>query len=161
MPIKDLNVTIWGNLVQVSPPLVASLKKLRMLQCIKLDGCLVTCSGLKALGSSCFTLHELSLSKCSGVLDEGFSFLITRQKHLKKLDITCCRRITGVSIAHVTNSCLGLKSLRMESCGLVSKEAFVLIGQKCVFLEELDLTDNEIDDEGLLPLLLHCNFENV
>jgi F-box/leucine-rich repeat protein 2/20 len=37
----------------------------------------------------------------------------------------------------------------MESCTLVSSEAYILIGQKCHFLEELDLTDNEIDDEGL------------
>ncbi|KAJ6871496.1 F-box/LRR-repeat protein 3-like [Populus alba x Populus x berolinensis] len=37
----------------------------------------------------------------------------------------------------------------MESCTLVPSEAFVLIGQQCQFLEELDLTDNEIDDEGL------------
>ncbi|GMP51397.1 hypothetical protein CsSME_00017642 [Camellia sinensis var. sinensis] len=37
----------------------------------------------------------------------------------------------------------------MESCSLVPKEAFVLIGQRCHFLEELDLTDSEIDDEGL------------
>jgi hypothetical protein len=38
----------------------------------------------------------------------------------------------------------------MESCSLVSREAFWLIGQKCRLLEELDLTDNEIDDEGSL-----------
>lgn len=36
----------------------------------------------------------------------------------------------------------------MESCSLVSKEAFVLIGQRCHLLEELDLTENEIDNEG-------------
>ncbi|OWM67079.1 F-box/LRR-repeat protein 3 isoform X2 [Punica granatum] len=133
----------------VTAPLAASLKKLIMLQSIKLDGCSVTCSGLKAIGSCFVSLRELSLSKCSGVTDEGFSFLVTRQKQLKKLDITCCRQITDVSIAHVTSSCTGLTSLRMESCCLVSKEAFVLIGQRCHSLEELDLTDNEVDDEGL------------
>lgn len=31
---------------------------------------------------------------------------------------------------------------------LFLKLAFVLIGQRCLLLEELDLTDNEIDDEG-------------
>lgn len=36
----------------------------------------------------------------------------------------------------------------MESCTLVSKDAFLLIGQRFQFLEELDVTDNEIDDEG-------------
>jgi len=42
----------------------------------------------------------------------------------------------------------------MESCTLVPREAFVLIGQRCHLLEELDLTDNEIDDEGLVCSLL-------
>lgn len=133
---------------QVTAPLAASLKKLIMLQSIKLDGCSVTCSGLKAMGSCCISLGELSLSKCSGVFDDGFSFLVTRQKQLKKLDITCCRQITDVSIAHITTSCTGLTSLRMESCSQVSEEAFILIGQRCHFLEDLDLTDNEVDDEG-------------
>jgi len=36
----------------------------------------------------------------------------------------------------------------MELCTLVPREAFGLIG-RCHSLEELDLTDNEIDDEGL------------
>lgn len=129
---------------------MASLKKLIMLQSIKLDGCSVTCSVLKAIGSSCGSLRELSLSKCPGVTDEGFSFLVTRQNQLKKLDITCCRQITDFSIAHLTSSCKGLTSLKMESCSLVSKEAFILIGQQCYFLEEVDLTDNEVDDEGSL-----------
>lgn len=88
------------------------------------------------------------MSKCSGVTDEGLSSLVKKQKELRKLDITCCRKLTCVSIAHVAYSCTSLTSLRMESCTLVPREAFVLIGRKCHLLEELDLTDNEIDDEG-------------
>ena len=36
----------------------------------------------------------------------------------------------------------------MELCTQVPREAFVLIG-RCHSLEELDLRDNEIGDEGL------------
>ncbi|XP_030439568.2 F-box/LRR-repeat protein 3 [Syzygium oleosum] len=129
--------------------LAASLRRLSMLESLKLDGCLVTNSGLKAIGNCCLSLTELSLSKCSGVTDDGLSFLVTKHKQLRKLDITCCRKITDVSIAHITSSCPALTSLRMESCTRVRKEAFVLIGQRCHALEELDLTDNEVDDEGL------------
>ncbi|KAI3441434.1 uncharacterized protein J3R85_002345 [Psidium guajava] len=127
----------------------ASLKRLSMLESMKLDGCLATTSGLKAIGNCCLSLTELSLSKCSGVTDDGLSFFVTKHKQLRKLDITCCREITDVSIAHITSSCPALTSLRMESCTLVPKEAFVLIGQRCHALEELDLTDNEVDNEGL------------
>lgn len=137
-------------MVQVTLALADSLQTLSTLQSIKLDGCQVTCSGLKAIGNWCVSLTEISLSKCIGVMDEGLSSLVTKHRELKKLDITCCRKITHFSIAHITNSCTSLTSLRMESCVLVSKEAFVLIGQRCHFLEELDLTDNEVDDEGLL-----------
>lgn len=142
---------------QVTPALADSLQKLSVLQCIKLDGCQVTCSALMAIGNHCVSLRELSLSKCLGVKDEALSFLVTKHKDLRKLDITCCRKITHASIAQITNSCTSLTSLKMESCTLVSGEAFVLIGQRCQFLEELDLTDNEIDDEGhfLYPAYLY------
>ncbi|WCJ27964.1 F-box/LRR-repeat protein 3 [Euphorbia peplus] len=129
--------------------LANSLKRLSELQSVKLDGCVVTSAGLNALGNWCVSLKELRLSKCMGVTDEGLSCIVTKHRELKKLDITCCRKITDVSIANITSSCPNLTSLRMESCTLVSKEAFTLIGQRCEFLEELDLTDNEIDNEGL------------
>ncbi|KAL9398900.1 hypothetical protein Peur_007861 [Populus x canadensis] len=133
----------------VTLALANSLRSLSMLQSVKLDGCPVTSAGLKAIGNWCISLSELSLSKCLGVTDEGLSSLVTKHKDLKKLDITCCRKITDVSIAYITSSCTNLTSLRMESCTLVPSEAFVFIGQQCQFLEELDLTDNEIDDKGL------------
>ncbi|KAG2380616.1 F-box/LRR-repeat protein [Vigna angularis] len=136
----------------VTLDLVDGLNKLSMLQSIVLDGCPVTSEGLRAIGSLCISLRELSLSKCLGVTDEALSLLVSKQKDLRKLDITCCRKITDVSIASIANSCTGLTSLKMESCTLVPQEAFVLVGQKCHYLEELDLTDNEIDDEGLMSL---------
>ena len=135
-------------LLQVTLFHANSLKMLAVLQSLKLDGCLITSDGLKALGDLRSSLTELSLSKCMGVTDEGLSFLVTKHRDLKKLDITCCRRITDVSIANIANTCTNLTSFKMESCTLVPREAFVLIGQRCHFLEELDLTDNEIDDEG-------------
>lgn len=121
-----------------------------MLQSVKLDGSQVMSAGLKAIGNWCFSLKELSLSKCMGVTDEGLSSLVKTHKDLRKLDITCCREITHMSIDYITHSCTSLTSLRMESCILVPRESFVLIGQRCHNLEELDLTDNEVDDEGTI-----------
>ncbi|KAI9074899.1 hypothetical protein K1719_040227 [Acacia pycnantha] len=133
----------------VTPALAEALNKLPMLQSIILDGCMVTSDGLRAIGSSCMSLKELSLRKCLGVTDEALSFIVSKHKDLRKLDITCCRKITHLSIVSIVTSCKRLSSLRMESCTLVPREAFVMIGQQCDSLEELDLTDNEIDDEGL------------
>ncbi|KAK4606805.1 hypothetical protein RGQ29_000871 [Quercus rubra] len=135
--------------LSVTADLAKCLHNISRLQSIKLDGCSVTTSGIKAIGNWLASLKELSLSKCSGVTDECLSFLVQTHKELRKLDITCCSKITYASIDSITNSCTSLTSLRMESCSLVSKDAFVLIGQRCRFLEELDVTDDEIDNEGL------------
>ncbi|XP_022157296.1 F-box/LRR-repeat protein 3 isoform X2 [Momordica charantia] len=147
--IQQLTIA-YGSPVTLA--LADSLKNLSMLQSVKLDGCVITYDGLKAIGNWCVSLRELSLSKCVGVTDDGLSSIANKHKDLKKLDITCCRRITDVSISHLTNSCTGLTSLKMESCSLVSREGFILIGRRCHLLEELDLTDNEIDNEGLKSL---------
>lgn len=40
----------------------------------------------------------------------------------------------------------------MESCSLVSREGFLFIG-RCQLLEELDVTDTEIDDQGCISNL--------
>ncbi|CAH9103229.1 unnamed protein product [Cuscuta europaea] len=144
--IRQLTLS-YGSPVTLA--LSESLQKLSMLQSVKLDGCQVKCCGLKAIGNWSVSLRELSLSKCPGVTDEGLCSIVTKHRELLKLDITCCRKITHKSISNITNFCSSLTSLRMESCALVPREAFVLIGQRCKFLEELDLTDNEIDDEGL------------
>ncbi|XP_017983212.1 PREDICTED: F-box/LRR-repeat protein 3 isoform X2 [Theobroma cacao] len=147
-------ILAYGSVVSLKLPKVTSdvakcLHTFSKLQSIKLDGCLITSSGIKALASLHASIKELSFSKCLGVTDEGLSFLVQSHKELRKLDITCCRKIKYMSIDSITNSCTSLTSLRMESCSLVPKEAFILIGARCSCLEELDATDNEIDDEGL------------
>lgn len=134
--------------VQVTADMAKCLHYSSRLQSIKLDGCSVTTSGIKAIGNWLASLEELSLCKCSGVTDECLSCLVQTHKELRKLDITCCRKITYASIDSLTNSCTSLTSIRMESCSFISKDAFTLIGRCCQFLEELDVTDNAIDDEG-------------
>lgn len=138
-------------MVQVTTDLAKCLGNFSSLRSIKLDGCLVTCSGMNAIADWKASLVELSFSKCSGLTDECLCFLAERHKELRKLDITCCRKITYASIQGITKSFTSLTSLRMESCSLIPKEAFVLIGERCQLLEELDVTDNEIDDEGSKP----------
>ncbi|CAM0152185.1 unnamed protein product [Urochloa decumbens] len=134
---------------QVTPFMVRSLQKISKLRTLKLEGCKFMADALKAVGSSCVSIRELSLSKCSGVTDTELSFAVLKLKDLQKLDITCCRNITDVSVAAITGSCTSLISLRMESCNHVSSGALQLIGKHCSRLEELDLTDSDLDDEGL------------
>jgi F-box/leucine-rich repeat protein 2/20 len=48
----------------------------------------------------------MSLSKCSGVSDIELSFSMSNLKNLQKLDITCCRDVTNVSVGAITSSCI-------------------------------------------------------
>ena len=128
--------------------MVRSFHGIANLQILKLEGCKFKYDGLSSIGRSCLSIRELSLSKCSGVTDAELSFVVSRLKNLRKLDITCCRNITDASLASITSSCTSLISLRMEACTNVSSEGLRLIGKHCRHLEELDLTDNDLDDEG-------------
>ncbi|CAA6654680.1 unnamed protein product [Spirodela intermedia] len=144
--LRELILSHCGT---VSHSLANSLQKFSRLQSLQLDGCRFSTYGLKVVANSCSSLRELSFSKCLGVTDEDLSLISEKNKDLQKLDITCCREITALSIDNISRSCPSLRSLKMESCSQVSREAFPLIGERCRFLEELDLTDNELDDEGL------------
>ncbi|OMO84945.1 Leucine-rich repeat, cysteine-containing subtype [Corchorus capsularis] len=159
----------------VTSCLADCLKKLLLLQSVKLDGCVITYDGLKNIGNWCASLRELSLSKCSGVTDEGLSSVVAKHKDLRKLDITCCRKITDVSIAQITYSCTSLTSLRMESClksisrcsklaslklGIclnITDEGLIHIGKGCSKLLELDLYRcAEITDLGISAIAQGC-----
>lgn len=137
---------------QITTDMAKCLHNFSGLQSIKLDCCSLTTSGVTAIANWRASLKELSLSKCAGVTDECLSILVQKHKQLRKLDITCCRKITYASIDSITSSCSSLVSLKMESCSLVPREAYVLVGERCPDLEELDVTDNEIDNEGWMGL---------
>ncbi|XP_038902182.1 F-box/LRR-repeat protein 3-like isoform X1 [Benincasa hispida] len=144
--LQKLNLSYGSS---ITTDMAKCLHNISGLQSIKLDCCSLTTSGVKAIANWRASLQELSLSKCTGVTDECLSIIVQKHKQLRKLDITCCRKITYASINWITSSCSSLVSLKMESCSLVPSEAYVLIGERCPYLEELDVTDNEIDNEGL------------
>ncbi|XP_025827453.1 F-box/LRR-repeat protein 3-like isoform X3 [Panicum hallii] len=112
---------------QVTPSMGRSLQTITKLRILKLEGCKFMADGLKAIGSSCVSIRD----------------------------------ITDVSVAAITSSCTSLISLRMESCSHVSSGALQLIGKNCSHLEELDLTDSDLDDEGLKALAGCSNLSSL
>jgi F-box and leucine-rich repeat protein 2/20 len=128
--------------------MVSNFSSVANLQILKLESCKFMADGLSSIGRSCGSIRELSVSKCSGVTDAELSFAVSRLKNLLKLNITC-RYITDASLASITSSCTSLISLRMESCTHVSSEGLQLVGKHCRHLEVLDLTDNDLDGEGV------------
>ena len=142
-------VTPMVRSFQKIPKLERSFQKIPKLRTLKLEGCKFMTDGLKSIGTSCVSLRELlSLSMSSGVTDTKLSFAVSRLKNLLKMNITC-RNITDVSLAAIISSCTSLISLRMvESCSHVSIGALRLVGKHCSHLEELDLTDSDLDDKA-------------
>lgn len=136
--------------------LFSSLQKLKTLKVIKLDGCAIGEANLSLIGSGCTELKELSLSKCQGVTDVGIVGVVTACTGLQKLDLTCCREITDVAIEAIATNCKGLLSLKMENCLLGTAEGLISIGRCCLLLEELDLTDCNLNDNGK-SLICHAN----
>ncbi|KAK4274877.1 hypothetical protein QN277_018043 [Acacia crassicarpa] len=145
---QNLEKIILSYSLSFTSDLAECLNDSPRLQSVNLDGIMVRCSGIRAIGNWHSSLKELSLSKCRLMSDECLSFTVQAHKELRKLDITFCRNITYASVDYITRSCPMLTSLRMESCTLVSRDAFLLIG-RCQFLVEIDVADTDIDDEGL------------
>ncbi|KAH9305577.1 hypothetical protein KI387_009981, partial [Taxus chinensis] len=134
---------------QVTSALFASLQKIESLRLIKFDGCEISSSGLESIGKSCKSLQELSLSKCSGVTDEGISVLVASCRDLKIMDLTCCHNLTDVAVSAIATFCRYISCLKMESCSLVTETSLNVLGDSCHFLEVIDLTDSSINNTGL------------
>ncbi|KAH7510568.1 hypothetical protein FEM48_ZijujUnG0111700 [Ziziphus jujuba var. spinosa] len=143
-----------------------SILKLQNLEDLVLEGCFgIDDDSLAPLKYGCKSLKKLDMSSCQNISYVGLSSLSGAGETLQELTLAY---VSPVTLAFANSlkklpmlqtlkldGCLvtsaGLKAIGnwMESCTLVPREAFVLIGQRCHSLEEIDLTDNEVDDEGL------------
>ncbi|KAH9331483.1 hypothetical protein KI387_003591, partial [Taxus chinensis] len=56
---------------------------------------------MESIGKSCKSLQELSLSKCSSVMDEGISVLVASCRDLKIMNLTCCPNFTDVIVSAI------------------------------------------------------------
>ncbi|XWS67315.1 hypothetical protein CRYUN_Cryun05aG0276800 [Craigia yunnanensis] len=152
---------------------LSSILKLQHLEELVLEGCFgIDDDSLAVLKHGCKSLKSLDMSTCRSISHNGLSSLISGAEGLQQLTLAhgssvtsfadCLKKLSllqsvkldGCMITYdwVENHwklvCVAKGAeLKMESCTLVSREAFVLIGQRCHLLEELDLTDNEIDEK--------------
>ncbi|KAL2629683.1 hypothetical protein R1flu_014369 [Riccia fluitans] len=136
----------------ITDGLLARLEKLKSLQVIRLDGCVIAGVGLASIGKGWKALREFSVSKVRGVTDGQIRSVVERCRNLQDLDFTCCRELTDLAITSVAACCKNLRSLKMESCSLVTDKGLALLGSNCTALEVVDFTDCNITDEGLKHL---------
>ncbi|KGN66042.1 F-box/LRR-repeat protein 3 isoform X1 [Cucumis sativus] len=135
---------------ELSTDSIYSLKNLKCLKAIRLDGTQLSSTFFNVISVHCEYLVELGLSKCLGVTDANIIQLISRCISLKVLNLTCCHSITDAAISKTATSCLKLMSLKLESCNMITERSLDQLALNCPSLEELDLTDCcGVNDKGL------------
>ncbi|EFJ31715.1 hypothetical protein SELMODRAFT_87311 [Selaginella moellendorffii] len=142
---------------QITGQLLEAVGKLTQIQTLKLAGCEIAGDGLRFVGSCCLQLSDLSLSKCRGVTDSGMASIFHGCKNLRKLDLTCCLDLTEITAYNIARSSAGLVSLKIEACRILTENNIPLLMERCSCLEELDVTDCNIDDAGL-ECIAKCKF---
>ncbi|KAL4636852.1 hypothetical protein ACB092_03G037600 [Castanea dentata] len=135
---------------ELSAMVLHSLKDLKNLNTIRIDGAQVSDSSFQTFSTNCKSLVEIGLSKCVGVTNMGIMQLVYGCVGLKIVNLTCCRYITDEAISALANSCRNLVSLKLEACDKVTEKSLDQLGSCCLQLEELDLTDCcGVNDKGL------------
>ncbi|XVE63090.1 hypothetical protein DITRI_Ditri06bG0171900 [Diplodiscus trichospermus] len=148
-----------GNLVELnagyclselSTSFLHSIKNLKHLQLIRIDGARISDSSFQVISTNCKSLVEIGLSKCVGVTNLGIMRLVSGCINLSVLNLTCCHSITDAAISAIANSCRNLVCLKLESCNMITEKGLCQLGSFCLLLKEIDLTDcGGVNDKGL------------
>jgi hypothetical protein len=108
--------------------------------------------------AGCNSLSYLDIS-CSDVSDAALDSALDANRRLKHLDLSCCAKITGKTLAGCTN----LTHLSLSSCVEVTDDTVVALAAGCRKLEHLNLVScNKITDAAVEALAVGCaGLENL
>ncbi|KAJ7299016.1 hypothetical protein O6H91_Y323600 [Diphasiastrum complanatum] len=154
--LKVLHLNMCSGLLDVSlssgslHPSCSLLKSLSITHC---EG--VGNEFLKKIGSSCLSLEKLDLSGLFGVNDSGvMAFLQGNSLPLLSVNLTGCKNLTNKAVCAVArHSGSNLRSLYLDGCEKVTDMSLKVIAEKCIVLQDLDLTKCKITDAGVVALL--------
>nr|GEZ01499.1 F-box/LRR-repeat protein 3 [Tanacetum cinerariifolium] len=91
------------KLDELSATVFHTLKDLKHLKTIRVDGARVTDSFFQIISTNCLFLVEVGLSRCEGVNDLGIMQLAYGSPTLKILDLTCCNNLTDIDAVSQSN----------------------------------------------------------
>ncbi|KAA8549474.1 hypothetical protein F0562_001158 [Nyssa sinensis] len=136
----------------VTADLAKCLQNFLTLQSIKLDGCLITCSGMQAIANcSCQLLEELDVTD-NEINDEGLEF-ISRCRKLSRLKLGICMNMTDDGLSHIGSCCPKLAELDLYRCMGVTDVGIAAIAQNCSALEIINMAYcDKITDTSLISL---------
>jgi EIN3-binding F-box protein len=127
-----------------------TLKSLRIMYCKGLGD-----DGLAVIGRCCPSLEHLNLSGLVDVTDEAVMMILQGSgRKLVSLNLSGCVKISNLSICAVAKYCAEhLMSLVLDGCRNVGDESLQLVAVECKSLEELDVSQTSITDDGVRTLV--------
>ncbi|CAI0424032.1 unnamed protein product [Linum tenue] len=152
----------YGSSVTLA--LANSLKMLPSLQSIKLDGCFVTSSGLKAIGS----LKTFESRGCPLITSLGLAAIAVGCRQLNKLDIKKCHNISDAGMLPLSHFSQNLRQITLSytsvtDVGLLSLASISCL-QSITVLHLKGLTASGLAAAllacgGLIKVKLHASFK--
>ena len=144
--LRDLSISLW---VGSSGPFTnsAPLGELRLLECLKLEGC----EGFMDLGplEKLASLKTLRLDRCDDLADLS---PLERIPSLQELSLISCGRVAGLSAIEKLSR---LRSLSLDGCDAIKD--FSPLGQ-LKSLVSLDLGSTAVDDFSFLKKLNNLRY---
>ena len=111
--------------------------------------------GVKHVASRCPHLREVSLSDCLKVRDFSLRELAKNAANLKYLSVAKCP-ITDSGIKQIGKHCARLKYLNLRGCEGVTDISISHVAQNCLKLRSFDAGKCNITDSGLHTIGVHC-----
>lgn len=122
--------------------------------------CLAHCRGvgdmfLALMGCLCPKVVELDLTGLTGVSDEGLlSFLYSGCRDLVSVNVSGCVQLTDRALCGIAKQCgRSLRNFALDGCKLVTDKGLKAIALHCIVLEDLDVSQCSVSDEGVLALV--------
>jgi hypothetical protein len=119
---------------------------------------LVTDGSLEYIACHCEQLTTLNLSNASSITDYGIMCIAEGCKNMIKLDLKACTGLTDKAIEVLANNCHKLEYLDISQSESYSDLALCCLAGNCPQLQVLLLSDCPITDNGLIALVLSCQF---
>lgn len=110
---------------------------------------------LALMGCLCPQITDLDLSGLTGITDEGLlAFLFSGSRQLASLNLSGCTKLTDRVVFAVAEQCGdSLKNFVLDGCKRVTDKGLKAVAKHCAFLEDLDVSQCSVTDEGVIALL--------
>eukprot|EP00250_Pteridium_aquilinum_P016031 c22905_g1_i1 orf=256-2397(+) len=155
--VREVQVKNCDGIQQVGvfPPShlsnVSSVKSVSIKHCPGVDNML-----LALIGCLCPDATDVDFSGLTGITDEGvLAFLYSGRRQLASVNLSRCMEIGDRVVCAIAEQCgESLRSLSLDRCKTVSDKGLKAVAQHCVVLEDLDVSQCRVTDEGVAAVLL-------